>query len=277
MRRRLSRFAAATAIHATLLALAVASLVPLAWMVSASFMPQGEATAFPPALVPSRPTLDNYVDLFARLKFGRALANSILFAATVTAISLLLNTLAGYALAKLRFRRRERIFDGLVAALVLPSQVAMLPLFLMLRALGFINTAWGVVLPGMASLFGIFLVRQYALSLPDELLDAARVDGASEFRIYRSIVLPLCRPILVSLGIFTFLGSWNDFLWPLIVLSDERRQTLPVALANLLGEHALDIELMMAGAVLTVLPVLVLFLAFQRYYIEGITLGSVKE
>jgi multiple sugar transport system permease protein len=129
----------------------------------------------------------------------------------------------------------------------------------------------------MASVFGIFLVRQYALSIPDSLLDAARVDGAGELRIYWSLVLPACRPILVTLGIFTFLGAWNDFLWPLIVLTDNEMYTLPVALANLLGEHAQDTELMMAGAVLTVLPVLALFLLFQRYYIAGIMAGSVKE
>jgi multiple sugar transport system permease protein len=153
----------------------------------------------------------------------------------------------------------------------------MLPLFLLMRSLGLVNTYWGVIIPAVAPVFGIFMVRQYALSLPDELLDAARVDGASEFRIYRSIVLPLLRPILVTLGVFTFMGAWNDFMWPLIVLTDESRYTLPVALANLLGEHAQDMELMMAGSVLTVLPVLVLFLALQRSYVEGIAMGGVKE
>jgi multiple sugar transport system permease protein len=128
----------------------------------------------------------------------------------------------------------------------------------------------------MASIFGIFLIRQYALGIPDDLLDAARIDGAGEFRIYRSVVLPLLAPILVTLAIFTFLAVWNDFMWPLIILTDDDMYTLPVALANLMGEHAQDVELMMAGSVLTVLPVLVLFLALQRYYIEGVMLGSVK-
>jgi multiple sugar transport system permease protein len=152
----------------------------------------------------------------------------------------------------------------------------MLPLFLLLKELGLVNTYWGVILPGVASIFGIFLIRQYALGIPDDLLDAARIDGAGEFRIYRSVVLPLLAPILVTLAIFTFLAVWNDFMWPLIILTDDDMYTLPVALANLMGEHAQDVELMMAGSVLTVLPVLVLFLALQRYYIEGVMLGSVK-
>ncbi|HEV2132461.1 MAG TPA: carbohydrate ABC transporter permease, partial [Longimicrobiaceae bacterium] len=138
------------------------------------------------------------------------------------------------------------------------------------------NSYWGVIIPGMASIFGIFLIRQYALSVPDELLDAARIDGASEFRIYWSVVLPVIRPILATLAIWTFLSSWNDFMWPLIVLSDDTMYTLPVALANLAGERVQDTELMMAGSVLTVLPVMRVFIVLQRYYIEGITMGSVK-
>ena len=264
-------------VYAALATLALATLLPLLWMVSASLMPAGEATAWPPRFVPSIPTTEHYHALFARLDLTRALANSAVLATAVTAISLLLNSLAGYAFAKLRFRGREGIFRLLLAALVIPGQVAMLPLFLILRELGLINTYFGVIIPGMASIFGIFLVRQYALSIPDSLLDAARVDGAGEWRIYWSLVVPFVRPVLVTLALFTFMGTWNDFLWPLIVLSDARLHTLPVALANLLGEHVQDTELMMAGAVLTMLPVIAVFLALQRYYIEGIMSGSVKE
>ncbi|MEK7329165.1 MAG: carbohydrate ABC transporter permease, partial [Candidatus Eisenbacteria bacterium] len=171
---------------------------------------------------------------------------------------------------------RDRVFQLLVVGLVVPAQVGMLPLFLMVRGLGLVNTPWGVMIAALASIFGIFMIRQYALGIPDELLDAARVDGASEFLIFRRIVLPLLRPILVTLAAFSFLGTWNDFLWPLIVLSDERKFTLPVALANLVGEHVLDTELMMAGAVVTVVPVLILFLVLQRSYIRGVLMGSVK-
>lgn len=270
-RRRL----ASLAVNGALVVASALTLLPLAWMVSVSLMPPGEATSAS-RLLPSAPTLEHYRALFTRLDVARYALNSALLAAMVTTLSLLLNSMAGYAFAKLRFTGRDAIFRTLLAALVVPGQLGMLPLFLLLKELGLVNTYAGVVIPGLASIFGIFLVRQHALSLPDSILDAARVDGASELRIYWSIALPALRPILVTLGLFTFMGTWNDFLWPLIVLSDESMFTLPVALANLLGEHAQDAEVMMAGSVVTVLPMVVLFLALQRYYLEGVASGGVK-
>jgi multiple sugar transport system permease protein len=256
---------------------ALFTLAPLLWMVSASLMPAGEASEVPPRLWPSQPTLVHYRALFSRLEVGRYTRNSTLLAVAITGVSLLLNSMAGYAFAKLAFPGRDAIFRVLLAALVIPGQVTTLPLFLMLREIGLVNSLLGVIVPGLASVFGIFLMRQYAGSLPDSILDAARADGAGEFRIFRSVVLPLCTPMLVTLAILTLLGAWNDFLWPLIVLSDSDLHTLPVALANLAGEHVLDTELMMAGAVVTVLPVVALFLVLQRYYLAGITSGGVKE
>ncbi len=194
----------------------------------------------------------------------------------VTVLSLLFNSMAGYAFARLRFSGRERIFGILLSALVIPAQVGMLPLFLLLKEMHLVNTYWGVIIPGLASVFGIFLIRQFMLSIPQELLEAARIDGAGELRIYWSIVMPLARPILATLAIFTFMSTWNDFMWPLIVLTDQSHYTLPVTIASLVGEHAQDVELMMAGSVVTVLPVLALFLFLQRYYIAGLMMGSVK-
>jgi multiple sugar transport system permease protein len=263
-------------LHAVLVLIALITAAPLLWMVSASLMPAGQANTQPPPLLPERFTLEHYRALFTRLDVARYAINSLVLASSVTIIAVLMNAMAGYAFAKFRFRGRDAIFRFLLGALVIPSQVAMLPLFLLLKELGLINTYGGVIVPAMASIFGIFLVRQYAVSIPDELLDAARIDGAGELRIFLSIVLPLCRPILVTLAIFTFMAVWNDFMWPLIVLTDVSMHTLPVALSTLMGEHVQDTELMMAGAVLTVLPVLLLFVFLQRYYIEGITLGSVK-
>ena len=263
-------------VHAGLLVLTLMSLAPLLWMLSVSFMPAGGASRYPPPLLPSSITLDNYRALFERIGMGGYFANSVLVASAITALSLLINTIAGYAFAKLRFAGRERIFKLLLAALVVPSQVAMLPLFLMLKQMGLVNSYAGVIVPGLASIFGIFLVRQYARSIPDELIEAARIDGAGEWRIFWQIVLPMLKPVLVTLAIFTFMGSWNDFMWPLIVLTDQTTYTLPVALASLSREHIQDVEMMMAGAVLTVLPVLLLFLMLQRYYIQGLLLGSVK-
>jgi multiple sugar transport system permease protein len=273
VRRRLT----SVVIHVVLVVGAVLTLVPLVWMVSASLMPTGEASAFPPALLPSHVTLEHYRALFSSLNLGRCLLNSTVIATTATAFCLLLTSMAGYAFARLRFAGRDRIFSSLLAGMVIPAQVAMLPLFLELKSLGLVNTYLGVLIPYLAPIFGIFMVRQYAMAVPTDLLDAARVDGAGELWVYWHVVLPLCRPILVTLGVFVFMGTWNDFMWPLIALTDDRLYTLPVALANLVGEHAQDTELMMAGSVLTVLPVLVLFMALQRHYIEGITAGGVKE
>ena len=256
--------------------LALASLAPLLWMLSVSFMAPGAASAVPPPLLPSTPTLHNYRELFARAGIGRYLFNSFLVATVTTAIAVGLNTLAGYAFAKLRFRGREAMFRALLAVLVIPAQVAMMPLFLLLKQMGLVNTYAGAIVPGMAGVFGIFLVRQYARGIPDELLEAARIEGAGEGTIFLRIVLPLLKPILVTLAIFSFMGAWNDFMWPLIVLTDESRYTLPVALATLSREHVQDVELMMAGAVVTVLPVLALFLVLQKHYLQGLTAGSVK-
>jgi multiple sugar transport system permease protein len=263
-------------VNAALAVVALLTLVPLFWMVSASFMTAGDANQFPPPLLPKQPTIAHYVDLFTRLDLGRNFLNSTIVATVTTIVSVLLNAMAGYAFAKLRFRGREALFRVLLAALVIPSQVGMLPLFLLLQKLGLVNTMAGVMIPYLCSIFGIFMVRQYALSIPDDLLDAARIDGASEFRIFWTVVLPVIQPILAVQAAFNFLSSWNDFLWPLIVLSDESRFTLPVAIASLVGEHVQDTELMMAGAVLTVLPVILLFLALQKFYVEGTMMGSTK-
>lgn len=263
-------------VNGALVVAALVTLFPLAWMVMASLMKPGEASSSPPPFFPSEATLGNYRELFLRSSFGGRLINSLLLAVLATSLSLALHVSAGYAFAKLRFRGRDALMKGLVTLMLVPGQVAMIPLFLLLKELGLVNSYAGVLVPAMTGVFGIFLVRQYALSIPDELLEAARLDGASELRIFWSVVLPVLRPILVTLAIFAFLGSWNDFLWPLIVLTDDSRQTLPVALAALSREHAADAELMMAGSVVTIVPVLLVFLALQRYYLRGLMAGSVK-
>ena len=267
---------ASLAVNAALALVAAFTLFPLAWMVSASFMAAGEASSYPPPVLPGAATLANYRLLFAEHGIGRQAVNSLLISLLATGLSLAFNLSAGYAFAKLRFAGRERIFRALLGALVIPAQVTMMPLFLMLKQMGLVNSYAGALVPWLASVFGIYLVRQYALSIPDELLEAARMDGAGEGTIFARVVLPVLKPIVVTLAVLTFLGSWNDFMWPLIVLTEHDVQTLPVALAALSREHVPDLELMMAGAVITVLPVLLLFLALQRYYIQGLLVGSVK-
>ncbi len=263
-------------VNASLFIVGLLVAAPLLWMLSVSLMVPGEANHYPPPLLPAAPTLENYRALFAQAGMGRYLLNSALVAAAATALSLTFNVAAGYAFAKLRFAGRERVFRVLLGALVVPAQVAMMPLFLMMKHMGLVNTYGGVLVPFLAGVFGIFLVRQYALSIPDELIEAARIDGAGELRIFVEIVLPVLRPILVTLAIFSFLGAWNDFMWPLIVLTDSSMYTLPVALAAMSREHVQDNEMMMAGAVLTVLPVLALFIVAQKHYIAGLLMGSTK-
>ncbi|MDE2436739.1 MAG: carbohydrate ABC transporter permease [Sphingomonadales bacterium] len=245
-------------------------------MLAVSFMSPGSAAQFPPPLIPAAPTLENYRALFANHGVGRYLFNSVLVSCLATVLALTFVLPAGYALAKLRFRGRAAIVRFLVLALLVPGQVGMLPLFLELKAMGLVNSYAGVLVPWLAGIFGIFMVRQYCLSTPDAMIEAARIDGASETQIFWHVVLPTLRPIIATLTLFVFLSAWNDFMWPLIVLADQDLYTLPVALAALSRENVQDIELMMAGAVVTTLPVLLVFLALQRQFIGGLLAGSVK-
>ncbi len=264
-------------LYAFLIISGVLTFLPFWWMVMASFMPDGQASVYPPPLIPEQFTLHQFYTLLKRLNVARYFFNSMFLAVTITCISLFFNSMAGYAFAKYRFKGKNQLFKLLLSSMIIPAQVTMLPLFLMLKSIGVINTYLAIIIPGLANIFGIFLIRQYAFSIPDSLIEAARMDGASDFQIYYRIILPLCVPILVTLGLFTFLAVWNDFMWPLIALTDNEMYTMPVALANLMGEHTRDPELMMAGSFITVLPVIVVFLFLQRFYIRGIMLSGVKE
>ena len=219
---------------------------------------------------------ENYTESFARFNFGTYLRNSVIVTIGATLITLIINSMAAFALSKYRFRGRNAIFLVIIATLMIPISVILVPVYLVITEVGWINNLWGVIIPGAATPTGVFLLRQYMLTIPDELLDSGRIDGSSEWRIFWQIVLPLSAPALAVLAIFSVMWRWNDFLWPLIILTAQSNYTLPVALAALSREHVQDIELMMAGAVVTVAPVLILFLALQRYYIRGMLAGSVK-
>ncbi len=264
-------------VHFLLIAFAVLTITPFIWMLSASFMADGKANVYPPKFFPDEILTVQYHNLFSRLNLSTNFINSLILSVVVTLVSLVFNSMAGYAFAKLHFKGKNNLFNILLSSMIIPSQVTMLPLFLLLKYMGLINSYMAIIIPGMANIFGIFMIRQYALSIPDSLIESAKIDGATDFQIYYKIILPLCLPILVTLSIFSFLGTWNDFLWPLIVLTDNSMYTLPVALANLMGEHTKDPELMMAGSVITIIPVIMVFLALQKYYIKGIMMGGVKE
>ncbi|MBA7533336.1 L-arabinose transport system permease protein AraQ [subsurface metagenome] len=253
------------------------TLAPFIWMISTSFKSSESVFTFPPQWIPKHPTIEQYQTLFREVNFLQFFKNSVIVAFGITLFSLFLNSLGGFAFAKHKFPGREKIFALLLATMMVPGQITMIPVFLMLKTVGLINSYWGLIIPAGASAFGIFLMRQFITTIPTDLIESARIDGCSEFRIYWTIILPLCKPVLAALGIFTFMGSWNAFLWPLIVMIKENMYTLPVALANLSGQHATKFGLLMAGAVVVVVPVLIVFIVAQRYVIKGVAVTGLKQ
>jgi multiple sugar transport system permease protein len=250
---------------------------PFIWMVLGSFKTTTELRQSPPTWLPEQATLDNYTQLFSRLDFGTYFFNSTVVAAVVTAGNLLFCSMLGYALAMLEFPGKRALFGVVMGTLLIPGVVTFVPLFVLVANAGLIDTLPGLMLPFLAAPFGVFLMRQFILGLPRDLLDAGRVDGAGELRIFAKIILPLCGPALATLGILTFLGSWNNFLWPLVVAQTEDTYTLPVALALYSkGQNATEYGLLLAGATVVVIPVLLVFLAFQRRVIEGIATTGIK-
>lgn len=252
-------------------------VVPFLWMVLSSVKPEGEVMSVPPTWWPETVTTDNYEALFTRLDFPTYFLNSILVALAVTAGNVMFGSMLGYALAKLAFPGKRLVFGLVLFTLMIPGVVTFVPLFVLTTNLGLTNTLPGMFLPFLAAPFGVFLMRQFILGLPDELIHAARVDGAGELRIFFSVIMPLCGPAMATLGILTFLGSWNNFLWPLVVAQTEDKYTLPVALALYsVGQNATQYGLLLAGAVVVVIPVVAVFLALQRYIMQGIAMTGIK-
>jgi len=250
---------------------------PFVWMALSSLKPEGEIRSVPPTWWPETLTVENYRDLFTRLEFPTYFTNSVLVASLVTAGNLLFCSAVGYALAKLRFPGKKALFLVVLGMLMVPGMVLFVPQFVLVSNLGLTNSIGGLVLPFLVGPFGVFLMRQFLLSIPDDLIEAARVDGAGEWRIFFRVVMPLCRPALATLGILTFLASWNNFLWPLVVATTEDNYTLPVALAlYAVGENRTDFGLLLAGSVVLILPMLVVFLVLQRYFLRGIATTGLK-
>ena len=250
---------------------------PFLWAALSSLKPEAEIRRIPATWWPESLTLHNYDELFSRLDFPQAFANSAIVAVLTTLGNLLFCSLLGYALAKLRFPGRRAIFLVVLGTLMVPSMVTFVPQFVMVSNLGLVNSYGGLILPFLATPFGVFLMRQYLLSIPDELIEAARVDGAGELRIFARIVLPLCGPALATLAILTFLASWNNFLWPLVVATTEDKYTLPVALALYsVGQNRIEYGLVLAGAVAVLLPVVIVFVLLQRHFLRGIATTGLK-
>jgi multiple sugar transport system permease protein len=259
-----------------LLVAAFITIFPLLWMFLTSLKPEADVVKFPPRLWPDAWTLGAYANVWQRIPFGRFFANSVIFAGSVTLLSLFFDSLTAYALSRLRFPGRDVIFVVILIAMMLPFQVTFIPLYVIVHALGLLNTYAGLIIPRATNAFGIFMLRQFFISLPRDLDEAARIDGASEFYIYSRIVLPLSGPALATLAVFHFMYNWNDFLWPLLITSTTDMETLPAGLALFVGQHVVEYAVVMAGAVLALAPLFVAFLFAQKYFIRGISLTGLK-
>ena len=263
--------------YLVLCAIAFLMLFPLLWLIGTSFKsPTEDIFTFPPQIFPSQPTFDNFITVWDAYPFGLYLYNSAIVAFLAVGLNLLLCSLAAYPLARLDFRGREFIFALVLATIMIPFQIVMIPLYIMAVNLGLRNTYLGIVLPNLTSAFGIFLLRQALKAVPWELEEAARIDGCSELGIWWNIMIPAIRPALFTLAIFVFIGSWSDFLWPLIVLDDPDYYTLPLAVANLADSFSLDWRLVAAGSVISIAPILLLFLFLQRYIVPTDVGSGVK-
>ena len=255
----------------------VAMVMPFIWMILGSFKTTAEIRQHPTNFWPIDPTVENYAELFVRLDFTTFFANSIIVAFFVTLGNIVFSSMVGYALAKLEFRGKKLLFLLVLATLMVPGIVTFVPLFVLTANLGLVNSYPGLILPFLITPLGVFLMRQFMLSLPDDIIEAAHIDGAGEWRIFLQVIMPLCGPAVATLTILTFLGSWNNFLWPLVVATTEDKYTLPVALALYsVGQNAAQYGLMMAGAVVVVVPVLLIFVVLQRYFVQGIALTGIK-
>ncbi|BDI23005.1 carbohydrate ABC transporter permease [Herbiconiux sp. L3-i23] len=263
---------------------------PFAWLISASFQTSGDIFSWPPKWIPENPTFDGYISFFTETNAAQWFLNSTFVAGSVTFLQLFFNSLAAFVFAKRKFPGRDIIFILVLATMMVPPQVTMIPNYLILQHFplfggndllgqgghGMLDSYWGLILPGAVSAFGIFLLRQFMMGIPDELLDAARIDGASEFKVYLRIMLPLSRPVLAATAIFTFMSAWEDFLWPLIILSDESKFTAPLGLAMFVQKNQTDWGLLLAGSVIATLPMVIIFIIFQRQFIQGIAMSGLK-
>ncbi len=264
-------------LYAVLVVSSILMIIPFYWSLGTSLKLEQFVFTNPPQWIPSPLTLANYIHVLTRIPFLRYFANSVIVSLVTTLGHVFFDTLAAYAFAKLAFPGRDKIFFIMLLALMVPFQVNLIPLYKIMATLHWTNTYLALIVPNLTSIFGIFLMRQFMMTIPNELLDAARIDGCNEFGVFRKVVLPLALPGIATLIIFTFMGTWNDFLWPRIVTSTEALFTLPVGLATLQMKNTSNEAQIMAGTVLTALPMIIVFLFMQRQFIEGMTAGALKE
>lgn len=256
--------------------LAVLALIPFLWMISTSLKSRGALMSIPIEWIPAEPTLDAYTEVFSRFPFLRTIGNSLFISVAFTLITLVSASMAAFAFAKLRFRGSGVILSIYIATMMIPTQVTMIPLFVVMNRLGLIDSYASVILPSMFKPFAVFLLVQQMKTIPNDYLDAARIDGAGLFHIYFRVALPLCIPTLATLAVTTFMESWNDYLWPLLMLTDRNKMTLPIALSTLNGQYNTEYNVLMAGSLISMIPIIIIYIAAQKQFKAGLMAGGIK-
>jgi len=250
---------------------------PFLWLFISSFKLNSDIINYPPTLLAPTYTLRQYIEVWNRIPLLRFLLNTVIFAGAVTLLSLLFDSMAGYAFARMRFKWKRELFTFTLITMMVPFQVLMIPLFVEIHKLGLLNTYWGLILPRATSAFGIYMMRSFFVSLPKDLEEAARIDGLNEFGVFFKIMLPLCRPALITLGIFHFMNNWNDLIYPLVLTSSTKMRTLPAGLATFIGERVIEYGPTLAATVISILPLLIAYIFAQRYFMQGIAMSGLKE
>ena len=256
--------------------LALIALVPFAWMISTSFKSRGALMSIPIEWIPEEPTLDAYFTVFERFPFLRAIGNSLLIAVCYTLLTLVSASMAAFAFTKIQFKGSGFLLGLYLATMMIPTQVTMIPLFVVMNQIGLINHYSSVILPAIFRPFAVFLLVQQMRTIPPDYMDAARIDGAGVWRIWRQVTLPLCAPALATLAVTNFMDSWNDYLWPLLMLTDKAKMTLPIALSTLNGQYDTEYNVMMAGSLISMIPIILIYIFAQKYFKHGLMAGGVK-
>ncbi|MBS5432696.1 MAG: sugar ABC transporter permease [Clostridia bacterium] len=256
--------------------IAVLATIPFLWMITTSLKARGALMSIPIEWIPKEPTLAAYVKVFSKFPFFRTIGNSLFISVTYTVITLISASMAAFAFAKLEFPRAGMLLKVFLATMMIPTQVTMIPLFVVMNKMQLINTYSSVILPSIFRPFAIFLLVQQMRTIPNDYLDAARIDGASTFRVYFRVALPLCRPTLATLSITTFMEAWNDYLWPLLMLTDKVKMTLPIALSTLNGQYSTEYNVLMAGSLISMVPIILVYIFAQKYFENGMMAGGIK-
>lgn len=266
-----------TLLYVSLCIIALIFILPVVWVIICSFKNTSELYKWPPTMIPKHPTFSNYIIAFKKGNFGLYFLNSTFVAVVATIITVIINTMAGYAFAKYSFKGNTFLLIAFISTLMIPLEVIMIPIFGVVKHVGLYNNIWGLIIPASATPTGLFIMRQYLLSVPDELLEASRIDGSSEWHTFWSIIVPISKPAMSVLAIFSFMWRWNDFLWPLILISNPKKYTIQLAISNFMGEYNVDWNSLLAMSVVSMIPVLIIFLIFQKQFVQGMVTSGMKD